>query len=351
MATTILCKAPEWEKMQESRNISYVLMEDAWVLHPGCVRFHAQCILPWVRDALHAFVHLLHLAFNHLQQSILICRRPLQYALRQLCLHIQGDVRLEDPCTTHQDSAFHQPRPNHPGRNCWNNIYVGHFHICDTCQNLASGSPQLRLLPVALLQQSLWSGSRRINLPFPFPQWNNSSQEQATFVPKNRPAPHSLKSPTIFVPKWSPCCYMGENWFILADFCCKKWIAIKSDITRTDCISSNMGLNFCYTRAIWTFVQRQNLKLPISESFHRKAGGSYNQPIFESLSASRLWGQLTQSLSGPLWDFHLETNKHQLLERMRENVARCKKRRIVTANLFRKWKQSLATVLTTFSFK
>ena len=49
--------------------------------------------------------------------------------------------------------------------------------------------PQLRLLPVALLQLSLWSGSRRINLPFPFPQWNNSSQEQATFVPKNRPAP------------------------------------------------------------------------------------------------------------------------------------------------------------------
>ena len=107
MATTILRKAPEWKKMHESRDISYVLIEDAWVLHPGCVRFHAQCILPWVRDALHAFVHLLHLAFNHLQQSILICRRPLQYALRQLCLHIQGDVRLEDPCTTHQDSAFH----------------------------------------------------------------------------------------------------------------------------------------------------------------------------------------------------------------------------------------------------
>ena len=95
------------EKMQESRDICYVLMEDAWVLHPGCVRFHAQCILPWVRDALPAFVHLLHPSFNHLQQSILICSPPLQYALRQLCLHIQGDVRLEDPCTTHQDSAFH----------------------------------------------------------------------------------------------------------------------------------------------------------------------------------------------------------------------------------------------------
>ena len=45
---------------------------------------------------------------------------------------------------------------------------------------------------------------------------------------------------------------------------------------------------------------------------------------------------LTHSLSGPLWDFHLEPNKDQLLERMRENGARCKKRRIVTANLFRK---------------
>ena len=150
--TTWMDELPRWQRLSSAKLQSgkkcrkvatsfFVLMEDAWVLHPGCVRFHAQCILPRVRDALHAFVHLLHLAFNHLQQSILICRRPLQYALRQLCLHIQGDVRLEDPSTTHQDSAFHhQPRPNHPGRNCWNDIFVGHFHICDTCQNLASGS-------------------------------------------------------------------------------------------------------------------------------------------------------------------------------------------------------------------
>ena len=166
-----------------------------------------------------------------------------------------------------------------------------------------------------------------VGLIFPFHSHNGIIHHRSRQLLSQRTGqpPHSLKSPTIFVPKCSPCCYMGENWFILADFCCKKWIAIKSDITRTDCISSNMGLNFCYTRAIWTFVQRQNLKLPISESFWRKAGGSYNQPIFESLSASRLWGPLTQSLSGPLWDFHLEPNKHQLLERMGENGARCKK--------------------------
>ena len=351
MATTIFRKAPEWEKMQESRNISYVLMEDAWVLHPGCVRFHAQCILPWVRDALHAFVHLLHLAFNHLQQSILICRRPLQYALRQLCLHIQGDVRLEDPCTTHQDSAFH-----HCGQ-------IIPAEIVETLfmSDISTSVTLARTLPLAppnfdcclLLFSNQVFDLEVVGLIFPFHSHNGIIHHRSRQLLSQRTGqpPHSLKSPTIFVPKWSPCCYMGENWFILADFCCKKWIAIKSDITRTDCISSNMGLNFCYTRAIWTFVQRQNLKLPISESFHRKAGGSYNQPIFESLSASRLWGPLTHSLSGPLWDFHLEINKDQLLERKRENGARCKKRRIVTANLFRKWKQSLATVLTTFSFK
>ena len=100
--------------------------------------------------------------------------------------------------------SFSSPRQNHPGRNCWNDIYVGHFHICDTCQNLASGSPQLRLLPVALLQQSLWSGSRRINLPFPFPQWNNSSQEQATFVPKNRPAPPLSQVTNYICPEMEP---------------------------------------------------------------------------------------------------------------------------------------------------
>ena len=189
MATTILRKAQEWEKMQESRDISYILMEDAWVLHPGCVRFHAQCILPRVRDALHAFVHLLHLAFNHLQQSILICRRPLQYALRQLCLHIQGDVRLEDPSTTHQDSAFHHHGQIIPAE-IVEKIFMSDISTSVTlARTLPLDLPQLRLLPVALLQQSLWSGSRRINLPFPFPQWNNSSQEQATFVPKNRPAP------------------------------------------------------------------------------------------------------------------------------------------------------------------
>ena len=56
----------------------------------------------------------------------------------------------------------------------------------------------------------------------------------------------------------------------------------------------------------------------------------------QSLNPCQPLASEAHSLSGPLWDFHLEPNKDQLLERMRENGARCKKRRIVTANLFRK---------------
>ena len=185
MATTILRKAPEWKKMQESRDISYVLMEDAWVLHPGCVRFHAQCILgkrcaPCLRASSASCLQSPATIYPHLQAASSICSSA--------TLPSYSRWRILPPPTKIQ--LFITSHGQIIPAEIVETIFMSDISTSVTlARTLPLDLPQLRLLPVALLQLSLWSGSRRINLPFPFPQWNNSSQEQATFVPKNRPAP------------------------------------------------------------------------------------------------------------------------------------------------------------------
>ena len=52
-----------------------------------------------------------------------------------------------------------------------------------------------------------------VGLIFPFHSHNGIIHHRSRQLLSQRTGqpPHSLKSPTIFVPKWSPCCYMGEN--------------------------------------------------------------------------------------------------------------------------------------------
>ena len=120
---------------------------------------------------------------------------------------------------------------------------------------------------------------------------------------------------------------------------------IKSGLIRTDCILSNMGLNFCSTTQQKQSELLSEVKMwncQFLNHFAPKQEPSCNLPIWGSLtSSSQFWVGLSE----------IDILRPNVTWRRWKVEAADVKRLIVTQHLFCKWRQSLVPVLTTFSFK